>query len=148
MKHVTIVGITKLLEFILIEHENDFLQWKPHYSDFNIRYYWLNDTYYNIFYNGQIAGVGGLHKLKKDNTFLMRGCYIIPNFRKKNVTIDGKGIHQHSIEYRLNLANSLNAKTLWVRCNKNSIKNYQKYGFETVLDSDKQYVPLCLKLNN
>ncbi len=137
-----------MLEFIPIADEQVFSFWEPYYKEFSIRYYWIPNTYFNIQYNCELVGVGGLHKLRKDGHYLMRGCYVLSQFRKSLLNVADKGIHQHSIEFRINLAREMGAKVIWVRCNKNSINNYKKYGFELVLDNGKQYVPLCLKLTD
>lgn len=143
-----VVRITKVLRFDKIVNECDFYHWKPYYNEFNIRYYWLPNTYYNIYHNLNLVGVGGLHKLKRDRVFLMRGCYIFPQYRKRHLLINSKSVHHHSIEFRINLAKENGAKTLWVRCNKNSINNYKEHGFELTLDNGKQYLPLCLNLTD
>jgi hypothetical protein len=137
-----------MLRFLPIDTEYEFFFWKTYYDEFSIRYYWVPNTYYNIYYNDNLVGVCGLHKLNKPGSFLMRGDYILSEHRQKKLYVEGKSIHHHSIDFRINTASNLGAKTLWVRCNKNSIKNYKEHGFKLVVNNGKQYLPLCLDLTD
>ena len=123
-------------------------KWKSNFSEYNIRYYWKENTYFDIFLGEDIVGVCGLHKLNKHGSFLMRGTYILDSFRGKRLDLDGFTIHQLSIDYRIDQANKQGARQIWVRCNRNSIKNYEAKGFKRTCDVERQYIPLCLTMNN
>lgn len=124
----------------------EFSYWKDHYSKYNIRYYWKENTYFNIIVNDTIAGVCGLHQLRRQGHYLMRGDFIHEKYRKSFEHLQEESLHSNSIAFRLQLARASGAKTIWVRCNKNSINNYKKHGFKVIRPVETQYVPLCLKI--
>ena len=136
------------VSFVKLKCEADLAYWRSNFLEYSIRYYWKENTYYNIYLENELVGICGLHQLNKDRHYLLRGAYILDSFRGKRLDLDNATIHQISINYRVNLATSLGAKSIWVRCNRNSIKNYQSKGFKRISSIERQYVPLCLHIDN
>jgi len=137
-----------IVTYVELTNSLELEKWRNNFSEYNIRYYWKDNTYFDIMLGGNVVGVCGLHKLNKNNSFLMRGTYILDCFRGKRVDLDGFSIHQLSIDYRIDQAKTRGASEIWVRCNRNSIKNYEAKGFKKFCVVERQFTPLCLTMKS